>query len=73
MKKTFRLQNLGCANCTAKMEKKISKIDGAYDVTINFMTTKMILEGDENKMPEIINKSEKIIKKLEPETIIKKA
>ncbi|HHX55988.1 MAG TPA: cation transporter [Clostridiales bacterium] len=73
MKKTFRLQNLGCANCTAKMEKKISKIDGVYDVTINFMTTKMILEGDENKMPEIINKSEKIIKKLEPETIIKKA
>ncbi len=73
MKKTFRLQNLGCANCAAKMEKKISKIDGVYDVTINFMTTKMILEADENKMPEIINKSEKIIKKLEPETILKKA
>lgn len=73
MKKTFRLKNLGCANCSRKMENKIAKIDGVYDVTINFMTTKMIIEGDENRMPEIINESEKIIRKLEPGTILKKA
>lgn len=73
MKKIFKLQNLGCANCAAKMENKIRKIDGVHDVTINFMTTKMTIEGDENKMQEIISASEKIIRKLEPETILKKA
>lgn len=73
MKKTFRLENLDCATCATKMENKINKIDGVYDVSINFMTTRMIIEGDEDKMPEIINESEKIIRKLEPGTILKKA
>ena len=73
MKKNFRLQGLGCANCAAKMENKISKIDGVNSVTINFMTTKMVIEGDEEKMPDIIEAAEKLIKKIEPGTKLKKA
>lgn len=73
MKKNFRLQGLDCANCAAKMENKISKIDGVNSVTINFMTTKMVIEGDEEKMPDIIEAAEKLIKKIEPGTKLKKA
>lgn len=72
MKKTFRLDGLGCANCAAKMEKGISKLDGVTKVTVNFMTTKMVIEGDDEKMPQIIEEAEKIIKKLEPQVVLKK-
>lgn len=44
MKKVARIENLDCANCAAKLERAIAKIDGVKEVSINFMTTKMNLE-----------------------------
>lgn len=73
MTKKFRLQGLGCANCAAKMEAAINKLEGVKEATVNFMTAKMIIEGDEDKMPSIIQEAEKIIKRLEPDVILKKA
>lgn len=73
MKKTFRLQGLDCANCAAKMENAISKLDGVTVASVNFMTTKLVIEGSEEKMPTIIAQAEKIIKKIEPDTVMKKA
>lgn len=73
MKKIFRLEGLGCANCAAKMERAITELDGVENATVNFMTTKMIIEGDEEKMPLIISAAEKIIKKIEPDVVVKKS
>lgn len=73
MKKTFRLEGLECANCAAKMEKAINDLDGVTNATVNFMTTKLVIEGEEDKMPNIIEAAGKIIKKLEPDTVLKKA
>ncbi|NLK74343.1 MAG: heavy metal transporter [Clostridiales bacterium] len=73
MKKVFRLEGLGCANCAAKMEKAINKIDGVKEATVNFITTKLIIEGDDDKMQSIIAEAEKIVKKIEPDTVLKKA
>ena len=73
MKKVFRLEGLGCANCAAKMEKAINKIDGVKEATVNFITTKLIIEGDDDKMQSIIAETEKIVKKIEPDTVLKKA
>lgn len=73
MKKSFRLEGLGCANCAAKMETAINKLDGVVEATVNFMTTKLVIEGEEDKMPTILAEAEKIIKKIEPDTIMKKA
>ena len=73
MKKTFRLVGLGCANCAAKMEMKINKLDGVENAIVNFMTTKLVIEGEEDKMPAIMESAEKIIKKLEPQVVLKKA
>jgi cation transport ATPase len=73
MKKKFLLKGLGCANCAAKMENAICKLDGVQDATVNFMTSRLIIEGEEEKMPAIIQEAEKIIKKLEPDVRITKA
>jgi len=73
MKKAFRLEGLGCANCAAKMEDKISKLDGVSSATVNFMTTKLVIEGDDDKMAGILEHTKNIINKLEPDVIMKKA
>ncbi|MDF2608702.1 MAG: cation transport ATPase [Lachnospiraceae bacterium] len=73
MKKTFKLENLGCANCAAKMENAICKLEGVSNVAVNFMTTKMVIEADEDKMEQIIPEAEKIVKKIEPYVVVKKA
>ena len=72
MKKIFRLLGLECANFAAKMEKEISKLDGVKEATINFMSTKLTIEADEEKMEEIILASEKIVKKIESSVKMKK-
>lgn len=73
MKKTFRLEGLECANCAAKMEKAINALDGVETATVNFMTTKLVIEGKDEEFPGIIEAAEKIVKKIEPDVVIKKA
>ena len=70
MKKKFKLEGLECANCAAKMEKLISDLDGVKEATVNFITQKLVIDGEREKMPEIIIAAEKIIKDLEPDTIL---
>ena len=73
MKKKFILEGLDCANCAAKMEQAINELDGVNKATVNFMTTKLVIEGEEEKMPAILAEAEKIVKKFEPDTRMKKA
>lgn len=73
MKKKFILEGLDCANCAAKMEKAINELDGVKEATVNFMTTKLVIDGEDEKMPTIIAEVEKIVKKIEPYTTMKKA
>ena len=73
MKKSFRLEGLECANCAAKIEAAINKLDGVKEASVNFMTTKLVIEGDDDKMPEIIEEAKKIVRKIEPDTVMKKA
>ena len=64
MKKKFTLKGLECANCAAKMEKAINELDGVKEATVNFMTQKLVIEGEDEKMPTIIQEAERIVKKL---------
>lgn len=66
MKKVYILENLACANCAAKMENGIRKINGVTSVFINFLTSKMTLEADDLLFDEILIKAAKIIRKVEP-------
>ncbi|HHV97106.1 MAG TPA: heavy metal transporter [Clostridiaceae bacterium] len=73
MRKKFILEGLECANCAVKMERAISKLDGVKEATINFITQKLIIEGEDEKMPQIVQEAEKIIKKIECQVVMKKA
>ena len=47
MKKTYKLIDLDCANCAAKMEAAIKKLPGVTDATVSFLTQKMTVEADD--------------------------
>jgi len=67
MKKVFKLQDLDCANCAAKMEAAIAKIAGVEKANINFMMQKLTLEAQEADLPRILDEAEKAIRKVEPD------
>ena len=67
MKKKFKMQDLDCANCAAKMEEAIKKIDGVTDATVSFMMQKLIIEAEESRMDEIMKQVVAVCKKVEPD------
>ncbi len=72
MKKTFRLDGLDCANCAAKIENAVKGVEGVTSASVNFLTTKMVIEGDETKFDDIVKAANDIIKRLEPDVVVKK-
>ena len=71
MKRVIKMENLDCANCAAKMEDAIRKIDGVKDVNVNFMMQKMTLEADDAVWNEVVAQAKKICKKVEPDCTLK--
>lgn len=67
MRKVFKLEDLDCANCAAKMESAIAKIDGVTSVTISFMAQKMTIEADDARFDDIMKEVVKTCKKVEPD------
>lgn len=70
MKKTFKLIDLDCAVCAAKMEDAIKKIDGVSAATVSFMAQKMTIECDESRYDEIMKAVVKACRKVEPDCTI---
>ena len=67
MKFVYRIEELDCAHCAAKMEKAISKLDGVESVSVAFLSQKLTIEADESKIEEIITKAAEICRKVEPD------
>ena len=70
MKKVFKLEDLDCAHCAAKMEDGIRKLDGVINVQVNFLSQKLTLEVDDNDFDAILKKAKEIIKKIEPDCVV---
>ena len=71
MNRRYTLENLGCANCAAKMEEKIKELDGVNSVTVNFITTKMVLDVEDDKFDSVLDQAKDIIKSIEPYVEVK--
>lgn len=67
MRKTIKLQDLDCANCAAKIETNISKLDDVIDVKVNFMGQKMILEAPDDKFDAVLEQAKSVAVKVEPD------
>lgn len=67
MKKKFKLQDLDCANCAAKMEDAIKKLPGVNDAAVSFLTQKMTIDAEEAQFDDIMKKVVEVCAKVEPD------
>ena len=71
MKKVFALEDIDCANCAAKMENAVSKIDGVTAVNVSFIMQRMTLEADDERFDEVVKEVVKKCRRIEPDCKIK--
>ena len=70
MKKKFKMQDVDCANCAAKMEEAIKKIDGVNDASVSFMAQKLSIDADDERFDEIMQEAQRVVQSIEPDTSI---
>ncbi len=70
MKKKFKMQDLDCAHCAAKMEEAIKKIDGVNDASVSFMAQKMMVDADDDRFDSIMDQVVKECRKVEPDCTV---
>lgn len=70
MKKVFKLEDLDCANCAAKMERAINDMAEVNEATVNFMTQKLTIDIDDDKFDKTMKVVQKTMKKVEPDCTI---
>ncbi|MEE3420108.1 MAG: cation transporter [Lachnospiraceae bacterium] len=71
MKKKFKCE-IDCANCAAKVEDAIKKIDGVNDAKVNFMMQKFTLDADDARFDQILDEAIKTGRKIEPDFSVAK-
>jgi cation transport ATPase len=67
MVKSYKLEELDCANCAAKMESDINKLEGVKNARVNFMQQKLKLEVTDGMLEDVLAKAQTICKKYEPD------
>lgn len=72
MKKRFKLTDLDCANCAAKMEDAIKRISGVNDANVSFLTQKLTLDAEDGCFEEILDEVVRVCRKVEPDCVIQR-
>lgn len=70
MKKVYKLEDLDCANCAAKMECAIQKIEGVNSASVNFMGQRMTIDANDENFDSIMMQVVKVCRKIEPDCTI---
>ena len=65
MKKTYKMENLDCANCAAKMENAISRLEGVEAVSVNFLMQKLTIQAEKELLPEIVKQADECCRKVD--------
>ena len=71
MKKIIKLEGLCCANCAAKIEEGVKKLDGVNSASLSFMTQRLIMEVEDGKEDELVEGARAVAAKVEPEAEFK--
>lgn len=67
MKKKYTIEGLDCANCAAKIEEALGKLDGVESATVSFLSEKVKFDlRDDVDIDKLIAKANEIADKIEP-------
>ena len=67
MIKIFKIEDLECAHCAAKMQDAIQKLEGVHSATVSFLAEKITVDIDDDKAEGIGETINRICKKIEPD------
>ena len=67
MRKSYKLDEIDCANCALKLEDAIKKVDGVDDAKVNFMTQKLTLIAPDNRFDDVLDDVVALVAKMEPD------
>lgn len=67
MRKVFKLDEIDCATCAAKLENAIADVDGVLSAKINFLTQKLTLEADDARFDEVLDAVVELTAQIEPD------
>ena len=67
MRKVFKMEDLDCANCAAKMEDAILRIEGVESVSVSYITQRLTLVAGDDKFDDIVRQAQKVCRRIEPD------
>lgn len=67
MRKSYKLDEIDCANCARELEEKICGVAGVKSASVNFMTQKLILEADDAEFDDVLERVVKLTAEVEPD------
>lgn len=70
MEKNYQLKGLDCANCAAKIERAVSKVDGVTTANVDFINQKMSISCQKADLPTVETQALAIVNKLEPDVVV---
>ena len=70
MRKSYKLDEIDCANCARELEEKLAKLEGVEDVKVNFLTQKLMLEAADDEFDEVLDRVVALTADVEPDCTI---
>lgn len=68
MKKSYKVEELCCANCAAKIEAAINKLPEVEQATLNFMTLRLTISSETSDWDKMMQDVVAIFAKIEPDS-----
>lgn len=65
MKKTYKVTGVDCANCAAKMEQQISKLEGVNSCSLSFVLQKLTIDAEDEMFIRILSDAQAIVKRID--------
>ena len=67
MRKSFKLDEIDCANCALKLQNQIYMIPGVERTSVNFMTQRLTLQAADEDFDDILERVIKLTAGIEPD------
>ena len=67
MRKSYKLDEIDCANCARKLQDALAKVEGIDDVSVNFMTQKLTLAAADDAFDDVFGRVVALVADLEPD------
>lgn len=73
MKQQLRLIGLDCAHCAAKIERAVQELPGVSGASLNFLTGRLTVEGEEQALAELFDHTVRLVRRYEPDAEVRRA